>query len=349
MRGQLLKTLFSLMITLLVGSLLTTVIWHDNHLEEFIILKPCFHISVCCRETINKILQGYSTTWKRQEDNYQKFRSQLNSKCHGFEKAIITQYNTPVGSKIWYETEKKRSVQITPDIFSTFIKLHPFSNETKETCAVVGNGGILSNSSCGQTIDSAQFVMRCNLPPLQNGYENHVGVKTDLVTANPSILRDKYGSLMGRRRPFVTNLQVYGSSLLLFPAFSYSFNTAISLRAAYTIEDFKSPSRPIYFNPEYLQRLNTFWRSQGLKEVRLSTGLIMASLALEVCKEVHLYGFWPFTNHPYDLRNLTNHYYDDIQTKTKFHTIPDEFALLLRLHSQGILRIHLEDCPPGKK
>lgn len=37
---------------------------------------------------------------------------------------------------------------------------HPFSNKTWDTCAVVGNGGILNNSSCGKMIDSAQFVIR---------------------------------------------------------------------------------------------------------------------------------------------------------------------------------------------
>ncbi|XP_034450476.1 alpha-2,8-sialyltransferase 8F isoform X1 [Hippoglossus hippoglossus] len=359
MRGQLLKTLVSLMITLLfVGTLLTTLIWYvfnENSVQPQKVppqkksapqpADPCKG----CREIIDKVLQRYSPTWKRREDNYQKFRSQLNSKCHGFDKAIITQANTPVGSKLVYDGEKRRSLQVTPEVFSTFTKERPFSNKTWDTCAVVGNGGILTNSSCGQMIDSAQFVIRCNLPPLQNGYEKHVGTKTDLVTANPSILVEKYGALMGRRRPFVKSLRSYGDSLLLIPAFSYGHNTPVSLRAAYTIEDFESPTRPIFFNPEYLQSLAVFWRSQGLRTVRLSTGIIMASLALELCSNVHLYGFWPFSNHPHGLHALTNHYYDNRQTKTKFHAMPAEFDLLLRLHSQGALKLHLGDCQPGEK
>lgn len=50
-------------------------------------------------------------------------RSQLSSKCHGFEKAIITQANTAVGSKIVYDGERKRSIQVNPEIFSTFTKV----------------------------------------------------------------------------------------------------------------------------------------------------------------------------------------------------------------------------------
>ncbi|XP_035470091.1 alpha-2,8-sialyltransferase 8F isoform X2 [Scophthalmus maximus] len=351
MRGQLLRSLVSLMITLLcVGSLLTTLICnvepHKPPPQKKSAPQPSDPCNGC-GEIINKVLERYSQPWKKREDNYQKFRSQLGSKCHGLDKAIVTQGNTPVGAKLVYDGEKKRSLQVTPEIFSTFTKERPFSNKTWDTCAVVGNGGILTNSSCGPMIDAAQFVIRCNLPPLANGYETHVGVKTDLVTANPSILVEKYGALMGRRRPFVESLRSYGDSLLLLPAFSYGHNTPVSLRAAYSIEDFGSPARPIFFNPEYLQSLAVFWGSRGLRAVRLSTGIIMASLALEVCTNVHLYGFWPFGHHPHGLHALTNHYYDDRQTKKKFHAMPAEFDLLLRLHSQGVLRLHLGDCRPA--
>ncbi|XP_024864655.2 alpha-2,8-sialyltransferase 8E, partial [Kryptolebias marmoratus] len=275
-------------------------------------------------------------------------RSQLNRKCNGSEKAIVTQTNTPLGSKVVYDGEKKRNLKINQEMFSIFPKENPLSNKTWQTCSVVGNGGILANSSCGKTINSAEFVIRCNLPPLSNGHRKDVGVKTNLVTANPSILLDKYGALTGRRCTFVENMCQYGNSLLLLPAFSFGLNTAVSLRALYTIEDFGSPVRPVFFNPEYLQSLDLFWRSQGMKATRLSTGIMMVSLALELCENVNLYGFWPFSIHPYNFKDLTNHYYDDKKGDTKFHAMPDEFKLLVKLHTQGVLRMHLGDCEPDE-
>uniref|UniRef100_A0A3Q1FZV6 ST8 alpha-N-acetyl-neuraminide alpha-2,8-sialyltransferase 6 n=1 Tax=Acanthochromis polyacanthus TaxID=80966 RepID=A0A3Q1FZV6_9TELE len=311
MRGQLLKSRFSRIIAVLfLGSLLASLIWYT--------------------------------------------KLNLSSECHGLDKAIITQNNKPVGSQIVTDLNKN-TLQVTPELFSIFMMLchlsfmnteHPFPNKTWDTCAVVGNGGILINSSCGESIDSAQFVIRCNLPPLANGFEKHVGVKTDLVTANPSIFLNKYGALMGRRRPFVESLHIYGNSLLLLYSF---FNPAVSLRAIDAINDFESPIRPVFLNPDYLNSLFLFWRSLGLREARLSTGLIMASLALEICSNVHLYGFWPFSYHPHDLHPLTNHYYDNVQAKPQVHAMPAEFDLLMRLHSQGVLRLHLGDCPTGGK
>ncbi|KAK5599667.1 hypothetical protein CRENBAI_017458 [Crenichthys baileyi] len=297
-------------------------------------------------ENIKKALEVYYETWKKQDYNYEKFRLDLKANVNGFDEAIISQANTPVGATLVYDGERKRTYDVDPQIFNLFPKGHPFSNKRWDTCAVVGNGGILANSNCGEMINSVEFVIRCNLPPLSNGYEKHVGTKTNLVTANPTIFFKKFDSLVGRRRPLMEKLSSYGNSMLLLPAFSFGMNTAVCMRALYTIQDFQSAIQPVFFNPEYLYKLSLFWRSNGLKEARLSTGLIMTSLALELCDNVHLYGFWPFSVHPYSFKNLTNHYYDDMKPNTNFHSMPVEFNILLQLHKQGVLRLHLGECKP---
>ncbi|XP_029912859.1 alpha-2,8-sialyltransferase 8F isoform X2 [Myripristis murdjan] len=303
----------------------------------------------CSEQIIDNIMERYNHSWKRQEENVKVLRSLLNSSCSGLTKAIVTQANTPVGSEVTYDGEKRKPYKVPQQVFDVFPKDHPFLNKPLDTCAVIGNGGVLANSSCGERIDSAQFVFRCNLPPVTDGYEKDVGSKTNLVTVNPSIILFKYKNLMERHRPFVESLNVYGDSLVLLPAFSYAFNTPVSLRVLYAIQDFKSPTQPVFLNPDYLRSLNQFWRSQGLKESRLSTGLMMVSLALEVCSRVDLYGFWPFSLHPYGHQPLTNHYYDDVQFKKRVHTMPAEFEQLLKLHNQGVLRVQLGKCPPDTR
>ncbi|KAF3846049.1 hypothetical protein F7725_003127 [Dissostichus mawsoni] len=239
------------------------------------------------------------------------------------------------------------TLQVIPEIFSTFAKENLFKNKTWDKCAV-GNSGILSHSSCGEMIDSAQFVIRCNLPSLAKLHEKDVGIKTDIVTANPSIIRTKFGDLTRHHRQFVESLHIYGKSLLLLPAFSFGFNTGVSLRTVYATEDFGSPIRPVFFNPEYFRRLTLFWRSRGQRKAFLSTGFKMVNLALENCANVHLYGFWPFSIHPFELNALNNHYFDKIKANWRHHAMPHEFDLWLRLHNQGVLRLHLGHCPPGK-
>ncbi|MEQ2285405.1 hypothetical protein AMECASPLE_031405 [Ameca splendens] len=135
MRGLLLTTFLFLMITVLLVSLLTTFIWYtlDNNNVQPQRSHPqkksapqSFASCKDCRENINKVLELYSGAWKKQEASYQTFRSQLSTKCHGFEKATITQTNTPVGTKLVYDGDRKRTLQVNLEIFSTFYKVGHF-------------------------------------------------------------------------------------------------------------------------------------------------------------------------------------------------------------------------------
>lgn len=155
----------------------------------------------------------------------------------------------------------------------------------------------------------------------------------------------RYQALNERRRSFVEDMQSYGDALLLLPAFSYPQNTAVSLRAFYSLEDFNNCGpQPVFFNPQYLKSLAGFWRGQGIRAARLSTGIMMASLALELCNNVHLYGFWPFGTHPYTYQQLTNHYYDNKPANNRVHAMSAEFKSLLHLHDKGVIHLHLGEC-----
>uniref|UniRef100_A0A3B3WEA2 ST8 alpha-N-acetyl-neuraminide alpha-2,8-sialyltransferase 6 n=1 Tax=Poecilia mexicana TaxID=48701 RepID=A0A3B3WEA2_9TELE len=308
------------------------------------------------REKIEEMLQNYSQPWVKDEEKLLEIRTELSLKCNGLENAIITQKNTPLGSKIDFDGNNWRSVKVDSETFATFAKGHPFSNKRKKTCAVVGNGGILTNSSCGKTIDSAQFVIRCcDCKPKY--IHAKVKSKSIFLTLRQYFLKlffsqmsyyCRYGSLLEHRRMFAESLCQYGKAMLLLPAFSYRINTATSLRASYTIDDFRIPMQPVFINPKYLQSLALFWGSLGLKARRLTTGIMMTSLALELCDNVDLYGFWPFGVHPQSFQYLTHHYYDDGKLKKGFHAMSDEFKLLLQLHNQGVLKLHLGECGPDE-
>jgi hypothetical protein len=57
-----------------------------------------------------------------------------------------------------------------------------------KTCAVVSNSGDLMNYEYGELIDSHDVVIRCNWS-LINGYEKHVGTKTDIRLINIHLVR----------------------------------------------------------------------------------------------------------------------------------------------------------------
>uniref|UniRef100_A0A8C5MAQ2 ST8 alpha-N-acetyl-neuraminide alpha-2,8-sialyltransferase 6 n=1 Tax=Leptobrachium leishanense TaxID=445787 RepID=A0A8C5MAQ2_9ANUR len=240
----------------------------------------------------------------------------LEACCNAAMNLLVTQNNTHIGDNITYETQK--TFLLSP-------QTSPLFNKRIRSCAVVGNGGILLNSCCGSEIDKADYVFRFNLAPLN--YSNDTGTKTNLITANPSILIESQ----------------YGPSLILMPAFSFPSNTVVSFKAYYTLEDFGSQQKVVYFHPNYLDNLAVYWKKKGLAVRRLSSGLMIVSTALEICNKVTLYGFWPFAQ-DFNGKPIPNHYYNKNPPNRYMHSMPSEFFLYSQMHSKGILKLKVGRC-----
>ncbi|XP_015680601.1 alpha-N-acetylneuraminide alpha-2,8-sialyltransferase [Protobothrops mucrosquamatus] len=294
------------------------------------------------KEIVPEVLRHQGKAWRRNLSAAADFRKLLKDCCDPSHLVAMTKQNSPVGKSVWYDGEFLYYFTIDNETFSLFPEEIPFQRPLKR-CSVVGNSGILKNSRCGKQIDQADFVMRCNLAPLGNAYSNDVGSKTQLVTANPSIINNRFQNLLWSRKTFVDSVEVYNQSYIYMPAFSMKIGTQPSLRVYYTLTDVGAKQKVIFANPNFLRDTGKFWKSKGIHAKRLSTGLFLVSAALGLCEEVTIYGFWPFS---VDLhgRYISHHYYDNILPDAGFHAMPEEFLQLWYLHKRGILRMQLEDC-----
>ncbi|XP_069502265.1 alpha-2,8-sialyltransferase 8F-like [Ambystoma mexicanum] len=293
------------------------------------------------KELLTKVFDLNSCPWIGNRNNLQHYRNELARCCNASYQLIVTQENSPVGHTVSYETDAKKNVMVTDEMFQLFVETSPFKNKQYKTCSVVGNGGILLGSFCGENIDQADFVFRSNLPPLN--YTDDVGTKVDLVTANPSLIVNRFENLNNRRKSFGTFMQAYKNAYILVPAFSYPSNTEIAFKVHYTLEDFGLNQTMLYYHPDYMKKLAIYWKAAGVEAARLSSGFMMVNAALELCDKVTLYGFWPFDE---DLHQnpILHHYYDDVRPKPDMHKMSDEFFFYLQMHNQGVLQIQMDNC-----
>ncbi|XP_069501320.1 alpha-2,8-sialyltransferase 8E-like isoform X2 [Ambystoma mexicanum] len=279
--------------------------------------------------------------WLGNRKKKEFYRSEINQCCKTSHELILTQENTQVGEDIVYETQKSKKINVTTKIFNMFPKESPFSGKAYKTCAVVGNGAILVDSCCGQQIDQAEFVFRFNLPPLN--YTRDAGRRVDLVTANPSIMINRFQSLNQRRKAFGNTLREYQGALILMAAFSHTRSTQVAFKVQYTLDDFGLGSRMLSFHPVYLENLAKYWRSKGLYVKRLSSGIMLVSAAMELCDSITLYGFWPFYSN-LEGRTIGYHYYDKMAPNIQVHAMPKEFLIYSQMHAQGALKLQVGQC-----
>ncbi|KAM4711520.1 alpha-N-acetylneuraminide alpha-2,8-sialyltransferase [Anableps anableps] len=294
-------------------------------------------------ELVEEVLR-LGAVWKKNQTGIDLFRNLLTECCNPRLMFAVTKENSPIGKVLWYDGELYHSHTVSNISYPLFVQKIPLKLPLKK-CAVVGNGGILRHNKCGRYIDQADFIMRCNLPPLTAEYVEDVGTRTHLVTSNPSIIEKRFEKLLWSRKAFVDSMKVYGSSFIYMPAFSMRLGTDLSFRAYYTLTDASSNLTMLFANPEFLFSVGKFWKARGVQAKRLSTGLFMVSLALGLCDEVTVYGFWPFSI-GLDKLPISHHYYDNILPFKWFHAMPEEFVQLWHLHKSGTLRMRVGRCPP---
>uniref|UniRef100_H3DMP3 ST8 alpha-N-acetyl-neuraminide alpha-2,8-sialyltransferase 2 n=2 Tax=Tetraodon nigroviridis TaxID=99883 RepID=H3DMP3_TETNG len=256
------------------------------------------------------------------------------------------------GDIVHYVFDRHSTTNISETLYHFLPSVSPMKNQHHRRCAIVGNSGVLLNSSCGPEIDSHDFVIRCNLAPVED-FHNDVGWRTNLVTMNPSVVQRAFRDLASEewRDRFLRRLQSLSGSILWIPAFMAKggeerVDWTLRLILLHTVD-----VRTAFPSLRLLHAVRGYWLTNNVHIKRPTTGLLMYTMATRFCEEIHLYGFWPFPLDPRG-RPVKYHYYDTLKyeytSSSSPHTMPLEFRTLSTLHRQGALRLHSGPCAAGR-
>ncbi|KAL7977677.1 hypothetical protein Chor_009626, partial [Crotalus horridus] len=232
--------------------------------------------------------------------------------CNASHRLVVTKENAPLGSTIHFDGVKVKIITVDSKLTNMLLERFPLADVQYSKCALIGNGGILQDSRCGQEIDQADFIIR-------------------------------FKNLKGPPMAFIDAVRAYPNALFLIPALSFHDHIELGYRALHILKDIGLPHQAFFLNPHYLRALDIYWKQKGMTEIRLSTGFMFTSFALEFCDHITLYGFWPFL---FDLtgKPINHHYYDNVLPHPFVHSMSEEFSHYIDMYAQGVLRIQLGKC-----
>ncbi|XP_078576917.1 alpha-N-acetylneuraminate alpha-2,8-sialyltransferase ST8SIA3-like [Branchiostoma floridae x Branchiostoma japonicum] len=264
----------------------------------------------------------------------------------------LTKKDVQPGTIMHFDQSPENYVfSISPMLYDLLPERSPLQGMHHRKCAVIGNSGILLDSGCGNEINKADFVFRCNFAPTQ-GYEKDVGTKTNFTTFNGSILqyRFKYLATEKERQKFLKFVQALGDAIFWMPVFTYHTN-AIPVRVLtdFFWENRNKTNVKLAWLGNALKWINGYWRvKHQFKAYRLTSGVFMYTVAQAICDEIHLYGFYPF-HEDEEGQPIPYHYYEpkDVnQTYSKVHKMDAEHLVLRNLHTKGVLKLTTKKCDP---
>ncbi|XP_078621456.1 alpha-N-acetylneuraminide alpha-2,8-sialyltransferase-like isoform X1 [Branchiostoma floridae x Branchiostoma japonicum] len=299
---------------------------------------------------MGKRLSSIEHGWVFDHSELIRLRTKLST-IHTREDFTMTRNNTPLHSQVPFTSERRR-YNVSELLYNRLPQGPPdFQTKRFKNCSIVGSSGILSRSGCGPQIDSSEFIFRFNIPPLVGQYTDDVGKRTDLVTCNRHRLNKRLSNLDSSKDRKLFKGILKGQ----FPTLSYIWLHPFSiLRDVRNILSFpdvlkkiESPVKAVFSNPRYIIRSHRFWEKNGVKEKIMTSGFTFVSFALEVCDELHVYGFWPYLEDRRGNR-IGYHYTDDNHygrgLTTRGHKMPREFTKLLDLYKKGVLRLVTDKC-----
>ncbi|XP_063304910.1 type 2 lactosamine alpha-2,3-sialyltransferase isoform X1 [Pelobates fuscus] len=211
-------------------------------------------------------------------------------------------------------------------------------NISCKKCIVVGNGGVLRNSTLGKKIDSYDVIIRMNDGPVL-GYEEDVGQKTTFRLCYPE-------SIFSDTLHYDPNTTVV---LMMFKPHDAKWLAELLMnRRVSTYGFWRKPALNLIYQPHQLRVLNPFIMRQVSKNIlnfptvfpktekpkHPTTGIIAITLAFHMCNEVHIAGF------KYNLTSLnsTLHYYGNdtmsVMAQNEYHNVSAEQMFLRELVDQ---------------
>jgi len=195
---------------------------------------------------------------------------------------------------------KRASVRFNPMLLTTTLKRTPtdplpYGNRTFQSCAVVGNSGVLLGSNFGVEIDSHDAVMRINYPPT-HGYESDVGSKTTFDMVNRANIRRI------ARQSNAHHLNIRESTYLSFVS-GGMLNSKLFIKAMKWFHE-RFPSRlMLVAHPIFHEELSDmFIKVKEAIELQNKTslasipnsGVRAVVFMTQVCERLHAYGFTPY-------------------------------------------------------
>lgn len=218
-----------------------------------------------------------------------------------------------------------------------------------KSCAVVGNSGTLYNSSQGWEIDARDAVMRMNYAPTA-GFEKDVGSRTTFDFVNQQHTKAFIPRVhTGGQAPESLRAPLRNSTITLFevtsPFARYHLYAPLLKRFEHLTNEKKGLDiKVLMLSPGLVAHTHRVW-SKMKRAIELGssaaqfqqphyllkpmTGFFASLFAMQVCEEVHMYGFSPYKQRKNS--QFRYHYFDEVTGVTKHHSFDLAYEMMRQL------------------